>query len=113
MGLYDREPIKVGFWRSRDGRDYREFPDVRTTVDWSWNPRERQLVVAYLSDSKFRGPGYRGWSDCRICGQNNGSSDFTDGVYVWPEGFAHYVREHGVKPPQPFVTRVLQQLSLR
>jgi hypothetical protein len=108
MGLYEREPIKVGFWRGRDG-DQSEYPDVRSFIDWTWNPNERALVAAYVSNSRFRGEGYRGWSDCRICGRNNGSSDFSDRVYVWPEGFVHYIRDHGVKPPSDFVAHVVAQ----
>jgi hypothetical protein len=30
----------------------------------------------------------------------------TDGVYCWPEGLAHYVKEHDVRLPDEFVTHV-------
>ena len=32
-----------------------------------------------------------------------GSRDLTDGVWVWPEGLAHYVRDHGVVLPTSFI----------
>jgi hypothetical protein len=35
-----------------------------------------------------------------------GACTLTDGVYVWPEGYAHYVRVHHVRPPQDFVDHV-------
>jgi hypothetical protein len=36
-----------------------------------------------------------------------GSRDFTDGMWIWPEGLAHYVHNHGVTLPDDFVARVL------
>ena len=35
-----------------------------------------------------------------------GGTDLSDGHYVWPFGFAHYVEAHGVKPPQEFIDHV-------
>lgn len=37
-----------------------------------------------------------------------GRSDMTDGVYVWPEGLAHYVEHHNVRLPHQFVQHVLE-----
>jgi hypothetical protein len=48
----------------------------------------------------------RGLSPCRLCGQLNGSAEYTDGTYVWPEGLAHYVMEHDVRLPDEFVSHV-------
>jgi hypothetical protein len=36
-----------------------------------------------------------------------GSHDLTDGVFVWPEGYAHYIEKHDVKPPREFIEHVL------
>ena len=47
-----------------------------------------------------------GLSDCRLCGRVNGSAEFTDGVYLWPEGLAHYVREHSVKLPNEVLAHI-------
>jgi hypothetical protein len=48
-----------------------------------------------------------GYSFCRFrCGIDDhlmGSSDLTDGEWVWPAGLAHYVEEHSVFLPEPFV----------
>ncbi len=35
-----------------------------------------------------------------------GSMCLTDGTYGWPQGFAHYVEAHGVRPPEEFVRHV-------
>lgn len=86
------------------------LPRVETCVDWSWSKRERQLVLLYVTDRRFRSTAYRGYSTCRICGKrDNGSADYSDGVYVWPQGFGHYIDLHGVKPPEDFVRHVLRQ----
>jgi hypothetical protein len=48
-----------------------------------------------------------GYSTCRICGDyRNGDRELTDGVYLWPQGLAHYVREHQVRLPSQFLDHV-------
>src|SRR4051812_25522741 len=44
-----------------------------------------------------------GLSRCRLCGKDNGSSEFTDGTHQWPEGLAHYVSDHSVRLPRELV----------
>lgn len=39
-----------------------------------------------------------------------GCCTLTDGKYVWPEGLAHYVLEHAVRPPEDFIARALRNL---
>ena len=53
--------------------------------------------------------GMMGLSPCRICGQPNGASEFTDGTYAWPEGLAHYVEAHAVRLPGEFVQHVMSR----
>lgn len=103
----------IGFWTDRS-----EFTqpigavDPRTLVDASWDATERARVVAYLKNGVTHET-WRGFSYCRFeCGRPShkmGSRDLTDGVYVWPEGYAHYVEDHLVKPPADFITRVLSK----
>jgi hypothetical protein len=61
----------------------------------------------FLDPVKQEHEAYMGWSECRICGCINGSRDLTDGVYLWPEGFSHYVRVHNIKPSERFIKHVL------
>jgi hypothetical protein len=63
-------------------------------------------VSRYLqSGRRFRS--YLGYSFCRFgCGvpdRNMGDSDLTDGVWVWPEGLAHYVVLHRVNLPATLI----------
>jgi len=39
-----------------------------------------------------------------------GCTTLTDGVWVWPEGLAHYLQDHYVTLPETFVLHVLQTL---
>jgi hypothetical protein len=58
---------------------------------------------------------YKGISYCRFrkngCTPptNMGSCDLTDGVWIWPEGLAHYVEAHEVWLPDSFVEHALSQ----
>ncbi len=96
----------VGYWR-RPGVLVGPLPDPHAMVDASWDKSERDRVLAYLKTGKavMR---YMGYSDCRICGKTiDGTGDMSDGVWVWPEGFGHYLSLHDVRPPAEFVTHVL------
>lgn len=87
--------------------------DVNDFIDPAWDARERESVLRYVTDWKYRGESCTGWSTCRCCGKSNGSADFGDGVYVWPEGFGHYIAEHCVRPPKEFVDHVLRRAGQR
>lgn len=96
----DKPEKALGYW-SEDVKpqDY---------VDKSWDTAQRNAVVEYLDFSAQSKVLYRwrGSSRCRFCNIRNGSQCFTDGTYVWPSGFGHYLMEHGVKPPQEFIDHV-------
>jgi hypothetical protein len=52
-----------------------------------------------------------GVARCRLCGRANGAVEFTDGMYVWPEGLAHYVGDRSVRRPQIFIDHVHRTLD--
>lgn len=104
-------PLKqVGFWREFAVFDRR--PDPRGLVDVDWSPASRAAVVAYLKAGRVL-EAYFGNSKCRICGRSNGCQDMTDEAYVWPSGYAHYVEDHDVKPPDAFITHCFERLGFR
>lgn len=41
------------------------------------------------------------------CNKNIGTKDLSDGVWVWPEGFEHYIRKHHVKPGAEFIRHTI------
>jgi hypothetical protein len=102
----------VGYWRDPDyPEETADLPEPEDLVDPTWDPAERAEVVAYLR----RGEPHRlffGFARCRFgCPKGGmGNRDLTDGVYAWPEGFAHYVETHDVKPPEPFLAHVRARL---
>lgn len=57
------------------------------------------------------GPAYMGYSTCRMCGQLNGTAEYNDDTFAWPEGLAHYVYEHKVRLPKDFVDHAVRRLN--
>lgn len=102
----------LGYWRSgRDNSPTKALPWPGDFVDTTWDEAEREAIAKYLEAGKTH-QSWRGNSSCRLgghpsCEHLRGYRDFTDGIYVWPEAFAHYVRVHGVKPPQEFIDHAL------
>jgi hypothetical protein len=101
--------LSIGFWAMRRGDSSRlPWPGDRVDPMYSQTePEARRLVLAYLRRPAFKGVGWRGTSRCRFCDTSNGSHDFTDGTYTWPEGYAHYIERHDVVPEPDFVAHVL------
>lgn len=97
--------IAIGYWHSPT----QDLPDPGAFVDHSWDAAERDMVAEYLKKGVTLMQ-YRGFSWCRFkCGiTTNGTKDFSDGTYVWPEGLAHYVEEHCVRLPEEFIEHVKQ-----
>src|SRR6478752_148949 len=94
---------RIGYWRSADEP---HWPDPVDFVDEAWDSLERTSVADYLQRGT-RTPWLQlGFSTCRFCGKPNGTLDLTDGVYVWPEGLSHYLKDHGVRLPGDIVEHV-------
>jgi len=91
--------ILVGYWL---GPYAPGWPDPHDFVDPSWDAFERQQMVYYLKRG-MTARAFMGLSECRFCRQRVGALEFSDGVYIWPEGLAHYVSEHDVRLPAVFV----------
>jgi len=93
---------RVGYWRSKQD-------DVG---DFSW-PEEGHLptetknfVGDYLRSGKLH-EAWMGWSNCRICGKENGSVCLTDGEFVWPEGYIHYILDHNIMADSELLVKIL------
>lgn len=79
-------------------------------MDEAWDEHEREDVALYLGwGTVVRS--YLGWSECRVCGQQNGSLELTDGTYIWPEGLRHYVDVHGVRLPDEVVAHIRRRVD--
>jgi hypothetical protein len=77
---------------------------------------QRARLVAYLAAGMTH-ESYLGLSWCRFgCGIDwalMGSRDLTDGVWLWPEGLAHYVRDHNIVLPEEFMVHALSRATPR
>lgn len=113
-----RNLIQVGFWKdTKSILDLtgllRDLPDPRQLVDHEWMKEKRERIAQYL-DAGTRINQEMGYSYCRfecgVVGSAMGTSDLTDGTYVWPEGLSHYVRVHHVRLPKKFTRHVLDNL---
>lgn len=96
----------IGYW-IESLLDDQYFPPQELVGDLPTATKER--VIAYLDQGSVFEV-YRGSSWCRFgCNhQPMGSSELTDGKWVWPEGLSHYVRDHDVMLPDRFVSHVLK-----
>jgi hypothetical protein len=96
----------IGYWRD----EYEpQWPDPRAFVDASWEQSERDAVARYLETGGFVPWWMLGYSECRFCGIVNGDGERCDGVYIWPQGLPHYIREHDVRLPGEVVEHILSE----
>jgi hypothetical protein len=106
-----REEIAAQMTARRKWRRH-PLPDPACLVWAGWNPAELPGILAYLRAGQewIR---FNGWSYCRFgCGiapSALGDRDLTDGVWVWPEGLAHYVGMHAVRLPDEFIDHMRSQ----
>ena len=119
-GIVCNQMLKaIGFW-IRDLEDER-YPAPQELVGVLPEAQRRSLAHYLESGATFEQ--YRGYAWCRfVCGASTesgawaptvevraqtdtrlGSQDLTDGTWVWPEGLAHYVREHSIVLPAEFM----------
>ena len=101
----------IGFW-IRDLGD-ESYPAPQELVGAL--PAERRRSLTHYLESGATFEQYLGYAWCRfMCGGSTqsvsdsmdtrlGSRELTDGTWVWPEGLAHYVREHGIVLPEEFM----------
>jgi hypothetical protein len=86
-----------GFWRST-ARPELPLPTPSPPPP----PAAAAVLLHYLTAHALVESYEHGYSVCRLCGERSkalGCATLTDGVFAWPEGFAHYFAAHGVQPP--------------
>jgi len=96
----DSKLIPVGYWYS-DSEPELPMPDSNESME------HEEEIARYLRSHNVINS-YRGSSTCRICNDRwNGSKEMSDGVYIWPEGLAHYINEHKTTLPTEFIEHIL------
>jgi len=99
---------KVGFWRSTQ-----EPKLPRPKIEFISNRKEFEKALEILENyldnkSSFTGY-YKGWSNCRICGERNGSDEFKYKGWIWPSGFYHYIEDHLIGAPTAFIKFIIKE----
>jgi len=102
----------LGYWKARLDDDYPCPQELEAELPQGF----RAQVLSYLEEppGAFELPEKQwGVSWCRYgCEQANGSGELSDGVWVWPEGLAHYVRHHNLGLlPDEFLCRVARHVA--
>jgi hypothetical protein len=97
----------IGYWWAED--DWM-LPHPKWLVQADWQPEDRTKIVGYLR-SGHQCMFWFGHSWCRLGCDNDtemGTSCVTDGIWIWPEGLAHYLEHHGIRLPDEFVDTMRQ-----
>jgi hypothetical protein len=101
---------ELGFWHEPQSGRLPADPTRLVRPDWAGPLRPR--IIEYLRMG-HKLTGYMGSSFCRFgCGAPRprlGTWDLTDGVWLWPEGLAHYLDVHGLALPDDFLAHAQRQ----
>lgn len=90
---------RIGYWKASLRDDFPVPQELRA----EYSSEVTGVLATYLESGRFF-ESYLGSSWCRFgCPGEYGSAEFTDGVWLWPAGLAHYVRHHTVALPTEFV----------
>lgn len=91
----------IGYWRSK------YEPEYPQPVENSASPAQVKTMLKnltlFISNDCVTERFYKGISNCRICGKNNGSSEYVmhlnSRMLVIPAGLSHYIKNHKVLVP--------------
>ena len=113
-GFATELPSYAGHWRRHEdlAAPLRPFePPDDPALPWpvpdpSWPDRAAFLAQLDRVEATAYEVAYRGFSNCRLCGQRNGCAGLRLGSWEWPEGYRHYIADHGVRPEAEFAAFV-------
>ncbi len=98
----------IGFWAQK--KRYRSnknlLPRASEFVDKTFDPILKELILSYIELETKSANFSKGMSNCRFCKKMIGSYDLTDGEYLFPIGYIHYIEFHNVVPPLRFIRKV-------
>lgn len=117
--------IEIGYWRtSKDvfTDENSHYPAVEDYIQPGWwdtiygcfmghytanmvHSKELKAIVIEYLNSFERINNLKGYSFCRVCDCRNGTAEQSDGDYLWPEGYTHYIKGHDVIVPLEIIRR--------
>lgn len=99
--------MREGYWANEHNT---KLPIPQGSI-FAWDGQEKFLVHLDRIEALAKRVAYRGFSVCRLCKKGNGSEDFTYQGWTWPSGYAHYIRDHNVRPSLAFQEFILGEES--
>jgi len=104
---------REGFWRDDSDDETSHLPRAKEK-DFTWLGQKAFLeALGKVEQSDFtEGQKFKGVSACRCCGEDNGAYEYTltargFPTWVWPEGYAHYIEVHNLRPSLAFQELIL------
>ena len=95
---------RIGYWRQEEDSE----EDLPWPQEGRLSDEAKKKVADYLDKGKEHAA-WMGWSTCRICGKNNGTTCMMRDGFVYPEGYSHYIRDHNIMPDLDLLAKVLSQ----
>lgn len=112
----------TGYWCEEDKRWIEEKDNIdmiypkpessSESISEEFINKLKQLFNAEFTHSNIKCSSFMGFSECRLCGFNNGNSEYKlknqDNItFTVPEGIIHYYIEHKVQPSKEFYDFVM------
>jgi hypothetical protein len=105
--MYYNLPVEIGFWYSETEPFYPKPVANKST----FSKEELEDIEKYLTSEEHYVTQYKGFSLCRICNKMNGTKSLSDGKFIWPSGYIHYIREHKIWVPEFFIQHIFSQIE--
>lgn len=108
LGIYWPDALRQeGFWCMKED-EFNLFKEHPYPKENEMNQEDLETFIKRLKTVESKTPtfSYMGFSKCRICGMRNGTKTYYTDLFAWPEGYSHYIEEHGVKPIAAFVLHI-------
>jgi hypothetical protein len=101
-------PQLIGYWES-NYEEEKLWIHPKHIRDFAYDKQEKEKLVDYLKNG-LEYASYLGYSHCRFKdGPDDikmGTSDLTDGHWIWPEGLYIYIDKYNVELPAEFLAHV-------
>lgn len=96
--------IGIGYWKNKRNQ---QLPDPTKIITTYKDSTVKEKIVNYLNNASIF-ICFDGLSWCRFpkCESGIGCNCLTDGKYVWPSAFYHYIQDHNVSIPQEFMSHM-------
>lgn len=91
-----------GYWRDKPKKDETGLPfpviNEENVAEYSKEDFLKALDKKESIASKVQ---FKGWSNCRLTGEANGSAEYRKNGWSWPNGYRNYIQK-GVLPSRKF-----------